>query len=161
MTGSARAGARGKARPALRPAPRPFWPRPVPGCPESPELRPLCAAGTLAPPASPGPRRRYAVPRGQSPRSGDPKRRGGAEGRRAGAPGALDRSCGRGAAARAGGRHAAGQRPGCGSVAELAPLCVASAPLPGSAEVVPGTGWARSGAASPTARVPTSVRPRP
>lgn len=61
-----------------------------------------------------------------------------------------DRSGGRGAAAQAGRRHAAGPRPGCGSVAgRAAPSACRARSAPGECGVVPGTGSGRPGAAQP------------
>ncbi|KAJ8780316.1 hypothetical protein J1605_011580 [Eschrichtius robustus] len=83
----------------------------------------------------------------------EPRARGGAAGAGLAHRVGRARSRRRGVVAPAGGRHAAGQRPGCGSVAGLAapPLCRAR-PAPRECVcvgVVPGTGWARPGAAQP------------
>lgn len=131
----------GRGFPPLRPAhspPLPLWPRPVPGYSESPEPGAACAAGTLAPRARPHPggSTRSGAGKARTPgtRSGSASdaSRGPAYGSRGGVetePRARGGAAGAGrvhlvgqgrAAARAGGRHAAGQRPGCGSVAGLA-----------------------------------------
>lgn len=157
-------------RPRLRPAPDPVWPRPVPGCSESLEPGAHCAAGTLAPPGSPGLRRAAgsrthevrtrvsaaALPFRWAPRHPRTAPRG-AEG--AGRSGGEPRGRTgwaeperRGAAALAGGRRAAGQRPGCGcgSVARLvAPPPRRARPAPRECRGSPGTGSRRPSAAQP------------